>query len=222
MAGQDFTTMVREAVAFFGELRHNNTKDWFEAHRDRYRTAIKAPADAFIAEMADALAAMTGEPVTGKLFRVNRDVRFSKDKSPYNTHLHMAWSPGGDGPVHFFGASPDYVTAGYGVFALAGDGLARYREMIDAEGDALVAAVAAAGATVSDHGPPPLKRVPAPYAADHPHGDLLKRKGFAISADLAPAMAREGADAFALVRDAFARFGPVADICAPWLGGSTR
>lgn len=216
----DFARMQAEALAFFKELSQDNSKDWFDANRARYKDQIKAPAERFVALMAEALTAEAGAPVSGKLFRANRDVRFSKDKRPYNEHLHMSWSMGEVGmgaPVWFFGLSTQYQTAGYGAFALSGDALSAYRRMIDSQGDALVAAIAASGASVDDHGPEPLKRVPKPYAPDHPHGDLLRRKGLTVACDLAPALSKPGADPYAEALAAFRAMAPIVAIFREFL-----
>lgn len=87
---------------FLGDLARNNAKDWFEANRDRYEAHWKAPAIAFIREIAPRMAALdpplkAEAKINGSLRRINRDVRFSKDKSPYSPSLHMVfWS--GDHP----------------------------------------------------------------------------------------------------------------------------
>lgn len=102
----------------------------------------------------------------------------------------MMWSQPGEAPTPawFFGASPEYTILGVGVMRLDGDGLTTYRNMVDQRGevltDAMVHAEAATGARLSDWGPEPLKRVPKPFDPDHPHADFLKRKSFALTADL--------------------------------------
>lgn len=68
-----------EAVDFYEELELNNSREWWVAHRVRYDTAVRAPMEALAAALEDEFG-----PV--KLFRPNRDVRFSADKSPYKTH----------------------------------------------------------------------------------------------------------------------------------------
>jgi uncharacterized protein (TIGR02453 family) len=103
-----------------------------------------------------------------KVFRIHRDVRFSKDKTPYNTHLHMMWSRGGEAkaPAWFFGAAPDYLTFGMGVMGLEKDTLTRYRQMIDEDGDDLTDALGKAGrprrASPVGLGPRTAQRVPKP------------------------------------------------------------
>lgn len=185
-----FDTLIARANAFFTELRANNTREFYQSHKETYDSEIKKPAELLATLFAEDLTKATGHSHAPKLFRIHRDVRFSKDKTPYNTHLHMMWSRPGDAPspAFFFGASPDYTILGMGVMELAGDSLSTYRHMVDTRGDILTDAMAHAeattGARLSDWGPDPLKRVPKPYDTDHPHGELLKRRSFALSADL--------------------------------------
>jgi uncharacterized protein (TIGR02453 family) len=181
-----FAEMITGAIAFFERLKANNTKAFYEAHKVFYRDEIKKPAELMGDLFAEDLARLTGKPHGSKLFRIHRDVRFSKDKTPYNTHLHLLWSRPGDAvtPAWFFGASPDYLTFGMGVMGLEKEPLTRFRQMVDARGDELEDALSrardAAGVALSDWGPAPLKRVPKPYDPDHPNADLLKRKSLTI------------------------------------------
>jgi uncharacterized protein (TIGR02453 family) len=185
-----FPDLIDSANGFFRDLAENNTREWFEPRKAQYTDTIRKPAALLADLVAEDLGRLTGHSHAAKLFRIHRDVRFSKDKSPYNPHLHMMWSQTGPDPrpVWFFGVAPDYITVGMGSTGLSGARLADYRALVDAKGPALEKAIAAArdevGATLSDWGPPPLKRVPKPYAPDHPHGDLLRRKGLTLSAPL--------------------------------------
>ncbi|MEO0938231.1 MAG: TIGR02453 family protein [Pseudomonadota bacterium] len=182
-----FDGLVRDAQAFFTELRTNNSKEWFEPHKARYKTQIATPAALFADLMAEDLARITGKAHKPKVFRIYRDVRFSKDKTPLNAHLHLLWSPADPdvlAPSWFWGLSPDYLVLAMGVVGLQGEGLTRYRAFVDSWGDGLKGALEDAvekGAEFGDWGPEPLKRVPKPYDQDHPHADLLRRKGFTLS-----------------------------------------
>ncbi|WP_424972328.1 DUF2461 domain-containing protein [Dinoroseobacter sp. S76] len=174
-----FTQMIDSAERFFAELAQNNTRDWFEPRKDHYVEEIRKPATFLADIMAEELSRQSGQALKPKLFRIYRDVRFSKDKTPYNAHLHMIWTEAdGDplAPAYFFGVAPGKMDLGFGVIRMEGAGLTRYRAFVDAWGDLLCDRMSEAGLSLSDWGPDPLKRVPKPYPADHPHGDLLKRK----------------------------------------------
>lgn len=185
-----FDALVRDARTFFTELRDNNSKAWFEPHKARYKDQIATPAGLFADLMAEDLARITGKAHSPKVFRIYRDVRFSKDKTPLNAHLHLLWSPADKdklAPSWFWGLSPDYFVLGMGVIGLQGEALTRYRAFVDSWGDVLTDALDdafGAGASFGDWGPEPLKRVPKPYDQDHAHGDLLRRKGFTLSAPI--------------------------------------
>lgn len=186
-----FELMVDEALAFFVELEQDNSKAWFEPQKARYKDKIASPAGFFADLLAEDIARITGTPHKPKVFRIYRDVRFSKDKTPLNTHLHVMWQPSDQdalAPSWFWGLSRKYFVLGMGVMGLQGESLTRYRAFVDNWGDglsdALSEAQASIGAEMSDWGPEPLKRVPKPYAADHPHGELLKRKALAVSAPM--------------------------------------
>lgn len=186
-----FEAMVHDGQAFFRELAANNRKDWYEPRKEHYRDAIRKPAELFADLAAEDLSRLTGTAQKPKVFRLHRDVRFSKDKSPYNAHLHMLWSGGLPGDAGFFFAvEPDSIWSGMGVFGLQGPLLTRYRQFIDRHGDAVSEALEilkqGIGAEISSYGPAPLKRVPKPYDPEHPHGDLLKRKGLALGANVPP------------------------------------
>ena len=84
-----------ETFAFLKSLKNNNTKDWFDAHKADYQSFVKKPADSFRVDVARELSGLTGHEIVSKQFRVNRDLRFSKDKTPYNTHIRMAFWPKG-------------------------------------------------------------------------------------------------------------------------------
>jgi len=185
-----FQAMVDAAQPFFRGLAANNEKAWFEARKAHYVDDIRKPAELLAELLAEDLSRLTGHAHAPKVFRIYRDVRFSKDKSPYNPHLHVLWSSGEPTtPSWFFAVEPSGLWMGMGLLGLSGEMLTRYRRFIDADGAELKETLAklekSHGTKISDYGPEPLKRVPKPFDADHPHGDLLRRKGLALGADLA-------------------------------------
>lgn len=182
------SNLVPDARAFLGALSANNNRDWFEAQKPRYEERLKAPAQMLLRRVAEDLEHRGGQPLKPKLFRPYRDLRFSKDKTPYHTHLHMAWTiegPGRQNPGLFFGISPEYVRIGGGLMGFDKPVLESWRQAIDgAFGDALQEALDALELQGFAPGEPELKRVPAPFDNIHPHAALLRRKSLAVWRDL--------------------------------------
>ena len=123
-------------------------------------------------ELTEELAAEFGEP---KIFRPYRDVRFSSDKSPYKTHIGAVV-----GHTGYVQLSAEGLGAGAGMWEMAPDRLARYREAVarddlGTELEEIVAVIEKADVTVHGHGA--LKSAPRGYPADHPRIALLRYKG---------------------------------------------
>ena len=210
MSDDGFATMVRHARGFFTELAANNEKAWFDARKGHYDAEIRKPAEFFAGLMAEELSRMVGDPVGAKVFRIHRDVRFSKDKTPYKTHLHISFPRGSDDPLvpgFFFALDANEITLHHGVFDLKGEALTRWRAFVDRWGALLEEAIEESGARLGHYGPPPLKRVPKPYDPDHPQGELLRRKGMILTRDLDPGWER--AAFFDAVVAGYERFLPV-------------
>lgn len=175
-----------DAVGFLTDLRSNNDRAWFTAQKARYERACKAPSQAFMAAIRPELEALAGVALSAKLFRIHRDVRFSKDKSPYNTHIHIGLQPlerGSRRGGFYFGIDPDGASLGVGGFEFDGADLVRYREAVDSadSGGALARLLSGLEARVPD---PELKRAPAPYPQDHPRAELLRRKSLNVWRDV--------------------------------------
>ncbi len=210
-----FTIMVDDALAFFHELSENNRKEWFEPRKEHYQKSVRQPAELLCEIVGDNISRLTGVGHSGKVYRIHRDVRFSKDKSPYNTHLHMIWSAKGAGegsPGWFFACSPTMLTVNMGTPSFKGEQLLRYRNMIDAHGDELEEALKAAGAAFSPWGEEPLKRTPAPFSDDHPHAILLKRRSLILDAPLGTEWRTKGTGLVAAIRTKCISMKPVWDI----------
>ncbi|MEO0859302.1 MAG: DUF2461 domain-containing protein [Pseudomonadota bacterium] len=190
-----FTEMLIRAQAFYGALAKNNSKEWFEPRKSQWKKDIEGPAKLLTELLAEDINRMTGDAHKPKVFRINRDVRFSKDKSPYKTNLALLWSPADAdslAPSFYFGIEPDSTFLGCGTPGFDKEGLTRYRAMVDRWGDRLQEVIEETGASLSQFGPEPLKRVPKPYDQDHPHGDLLKRKNLVLGKPLPADWAANG------------------------------
>ena len=88
----------KEFIKFFKELKKNNHKEWFDANRKRYEKEVKIPFQIFIDEMIGRINADDPEiriEAKDAIFRINRDIRFSKDKTPYKTQVSAIISAGG-------------------------------------------------------------------------------------------------------------------------------
>lgn len=180
-----------DTQGFLADLAANNDRTWFNANKARYEAAYKGPAEAFADEVRPHLAELTGQPVGAKIWRIHRDVRFSKDKSPYNTHLHVGFRPQGEPRRRggfYLGLEPAKLSLGVGAFDFGPVDLERYRKAVASEayGEELAEILAGTEARLRE---PELKRTPAPYAANHPRAELLRRKGLNVWQDLDPALA---------------------------------
>lgn len=185
-----FAHLVPDARAFLSELAAHNSRDWFTENKARYESTLKAPALLMLDQVAHDLGRQSGQVLKPKLFRPHRDVRFSKDKTPYHTHLHMLWvieSGAGQNPGLFLGIAPDYVRIGGGIMGFEKEMLICWRTAVDgALGDGvqrLLDGLATKGLMPDE---PELKRVPAPYEKAHPNAGLLRRKSLTVWRDLAP------------------------------------
>lgn len=205
-----YDTFIKDAQAFVTKLSANNTRDWFLAHKDEYDTKLRNPAKALLDEMTPRLEKITGYPVTPKLFRPHRDVRFSKDKTPYKTHLHMMWSVTTgtrQDPLLFFGINAADVRVATGMREFSKLVLRDWRKMADMDGDYLAGKIAAASAHGFMPWEPALKRIPAPFDKDHPHGSLLRHKGLVVGGYTDLSGNLPGA-----LEDAYTKIWPVSDM----------
>ena len=178
-----------ELFEFLAELREHNDREWFAANKHRYEQHLLEPALDFIEAFATRLEKISPHlradprPSGGSLFRIYRDTRFSKDKSPYKTNvgIHFRHERGKDvhAPGYYLNIGPDEVFAGGGIWHPDTDGTTRIREAIVADPQSWKRA-AHGGAFAKRHelGGESLKRVPSWADADHPFADDLKRKSF--------------------------------------------
>jgi uncharacterized protein (TIGR02453 family) len=172
---------------FLRELRANNDREWFQRNKARYESDVRAPALRFVADAGEGLHKISRHvvadprPVGGSLFRINRDIRFSADKSPYKTAVGMSFGHDrgreGAAPGYYLHLEPGDSFAGGGVHMPDTPTLTRIR-------DAIVADTRGWGRVVGDPAFAPmftsmgevLKRAPQGYDANHPYVEHLKRK----------------------------------------------
>jgi uncharacterized protein (TIGR02453 family) len=199
--GAGFRGFSAEALRFLRRLRRNNRREWFERNRAVYETAVRDPMRALVEEMDVRLARiapeLTGDP-RRSVFRIHRDVRFSRDKSPYKTnaacqfyHMDAGRGAGRDADgaaagLYFQLADGQCFSAG-GLWMPARAALDRVREAIDADPEALDRLVKAPGFRRRFRELTPeavLTRMPRGYAESHPAAGWLRYQSFTASRDL--------------------------------------
>jgi len=193
MSGAGFSGFSKDTVRFFIELRRNNNRDWFEAHRAVYETAVMGPAKAFVTDMGARLRSigpriLAVPKVNKSIFRLNRDARFSLDPSPYKTNLGLYFWEGGQSRMEasgfYFHLEPPNLLLGVGIYIVPSQLLARYRRAVadpkkGKELGRIVALISKLkGITLGgEH----YKRVPAGFDPCHPNAELLKHTGLYAS-----------------------------------------
>jgi uncharacterized protein (TIGR02453 family) len=178
-----------ELFAFLTDLRENNDREWFAAHKQRYESALLDPALDFVADFAPHLEKISPHlradprPSGGSVFRIYRDTRFSKDKTPYKTnvgiHFRHERAKDAHAPGFYLHLSPGEVFAGGGIWHPDTATALRIREAIVADPDSWRRATrTGAFAKTFELGGDSLKRPPAGFDPDHPFVEDLKRKDF--------------------------------------------
>jgi uncharacterized protein (TIGR02453 family) len=180
---------TRQTFSFLSSLAENNTREWFEEHKQDYEDCVREPALDFITDMAEELPAISKhfralpKKVGGSLMRVQRDTRFSPDKTPYKTNIgiHFRHEVGKDvhAPGYYLHIEPGECFVGIGLWRPDADALFRIREAIVKNGATWVAA--RDDKDFSKHFSlegDALANAPRGYAKDHPLVEDLKRKDF--------------------------------------------
>lgn len=193
-----FTGFSDEAFAFYEGLQGDNSKAYWTRHKATYEQAVRAPMEALFAELEP-------EFGTAKLFRPYRDVRFSKDKSPYKTHQ------GGHVGGYYAQVDADGLMVAGGMYAPDAEQLARYRAAVDADGPGkalaeIVADLCAAGFEIAGDR---LKTRPRGTPADHPRLDLLRHRSLYAHRGWPPDDWTRTSEVVDRVREAWRRLGPL-------------
>lgn len=213
-----------DAAEFLADLAMNNERAWFQARKPDYERLCKAPMEAFVAALAERFEArdlpLLADP-RRSIFRIYRDTRFAKDKSPYKTHLgaNFPWLDAGhevEAGAHanggYFHFQPGQMYVGGGVWMAERPRLEAFRQAIVRDEARVRAAiedpgfVAAFGSIKSQHS---LVRVPPGYPAEHPLADLFRFKDVIFGRSLddaevySPALPDLVADAYAAALPVF-------------------
>jgi uncharacterized protein (TIGR02453 family) len=166
-----FTGFPPEAIDFYERLAADNSREFWQTHRDDYVRYVRDP----MIELTEALA----DYGPFHLFRPYNDLRFSKGRPPYKTQ-QGAYGESEGGAGYYVQISADGLMVGAGYYAMATDQLARFRTALDAEATGaecadLVADVERRGYTIGAISE--LKTAPRGVPREHPRIDLMRRKG---------------------------------------------
>lgn len=217
MASPHFT---RGLFDFLRDLAANNDRAWFEANRERYEQQARQPALRFIADFGPWVRAVSPHlvcdprPSGGSLFRIHRDIRFSRDKSPYKNHLGIQFRHEAGKDAHapglYLHLEPGACGAAAGVWRPSTAALQAIRARVAAEPERWLAITSDPALAGMERFGERLKRVPAGYRADHPAAEELKWKDWGVWAPLS--------QQDVIARDALARIGAVYAAMRPMLG----
>ncbi|HRU61613.1 MAG TPA: DUF2461 domain-containing protein [Bacteroidia bacterium] len=183
------TTIQPKTFAFLKALKKNNNRDWFNEHKSEYENA-KDNVLGFIQELVVAFStfdsSLRGLEAKDCLFRIYRDTRFSKDKTPYKTNLGASINAGGKksmGPGYYVHLEPGGSFIAGGIWMPPADEVKKIRQEIDYNGKDLKKVLTkpsfkkAFGGLSREHA---LKTAPKGYPKDHPDIELLKLNSFIV------------------------------------------
>ncbi|MAT40564.1 MAG: TIGR02453 family protein [Ectothiorhodospiraceae bacterium] len=188
MSAKKVEGFPKEAVAFLAKLGKNNDKNWFLDHRDEFEEKLMEPAREFVTAVGDELKKVRpdiiADPKTDKsIFRLHRDVRFSKDKSPYKTNLGILFWEGEakkmENPGFYMHFEPKTFFAGVGMHIFTKDQLKIYRDVVSQTGPNKELADAAKKVTKKGYEiwGKHYKQVPRGYSDDIPNAEYLLHNG---------------------------------------------
>ena len=214
-----FPGLPEDFYRFFEDLSQNNERAWFNENKARYHESVVNPISEFIVYMAPRLEAISPhyianpKPHGGSMFRIYRDTRFSRDKTPYKTHAGVQFrhKAGKDAhaPGFYVHLAPEGVFFGGGVWLPPNPVLNRIRDYIVDNANAWgrirnSKKVRGSGGIRGDS----LKRPPRGFDAEHPHIEDLKKKSFYVATEVSAA-ASLGPDFADQVTDGFKLAAPM-------------
>lgn len=205
-------------LSFLTDLASHNHKEWFDENRARYQTArtdFLEFVDELIEEMLEFDPDLQGITAKQCMFRINRDIRFSKDKSPYKTNFGASISRGGrrsEFAGYYLQVMPGNNFVAGGIYMPPGPVLKRIRAHIDLHASDLREAIAEPefqkhfGAISG----PELKTAPKGYEKDHPDIDLLRKKSFTVFSEVEDGLVT-GSEIKAVVLERYRAMKPMLD-----------
>lgn len=184
-----FSGFFKETVQFFNHLKKNNEKEWFQKHKDDYESYVQTPARSFVVNMGERLRQISPDikaipKINKSLFRINRDTRFSTDKSPYKTNMGIFFWEGQRPRMEcsgfYFHLEPPNLMLGGGIYRLSKTELLRFRKAaVNPESSEKLTRVLDSINRLDGYeiGGMYYKRVPSGFDSRHRHADILRHNG---------------------------------------------
>ncbi|MEW6366919.1 MAG: DUF2461 domain-containing protein [Acidobacteriota bacterium] len=214
-----FHGFTKQTVAFLNGLKRNNNREWFEAHRADYEQHVLDPAKAFVVALGNSLRGMAPglvalPKINGSIFRLNRDTRFSPDKTPYKTHLAVFLWEGEErleGSGFYFHLEPPNLMLGAGIYIFPKSLLGRYRSVVaeperGRELSKLIERLRRKGFEV---GGKRLKRPPAGFDPADPRVTLLMHTGLYAGTEMRIPQEIYSPNLLSYCRDKFGQMAPL-------------
>ena len=191
-----FPGFPAEGLAFFAALQRNNRREWFQPRKAIFEEKLKQPMRELVGAVNTAMRRFAPDYATDPdkaIYRIYRDTRFSKDKTPYKDHIAASFSRRGDkaGAGFYFAVSHKEVAIGGGLYMPEAEALLAIRQHLaerHEEFRKIVGARAVRRLFVEVQGEQ-LTRVPKGYCSDHPAADLLRLKQYLLYVELPPDLA---------------------------------
>jgi uncharacterized protein (TIGR02453 family) len=203
-----FSGFPHESLDFLKQLARSNNRDWFHAHKESYERTCREPMEQLLAELG-------ADPASMKISRINRDIRFSHDKSPYRTYI----AAGFDG--NYISLSTAGLYVGAGLYKPEPAALVRFRSAIDSNVSGpplhkMITSLRRKHYQVDTH--ERLGSAPRGYSAHHPRIELLRMKGIFAGKAFAPEAWLSTRTALDRVRRVLNDVSPLADWLQVYVG----
>lgn len=200
-----FTGFPGDMLNFYKELKTNNNKEWFSENKDRYKKSVIEPGQSFVTAMGRKLKELDNSIIydtrtngSGSIFRIYKDVRFSKDKTPYKTFLGILFWKGDkkktECPGFYFHLETDRLYLYTGLHTFMKDDLDLYRKGVMADGESLLEILADFKKKGYQTGGKHYKRIPRGFSAEGEKAEYLLYKGLHswFEASVPPELQTEG------------------------------
>jgi uncharacterized protein (TIGR02453 family) len=188
-----FPGFPAEGLAFFAALQRHNRREWFQPRKAIFEEKLKQPMRELVGAVNSAMRSFAPEYATDPdkaIYRIYRDTRFSKDKTPYKDHIAASFSRRGDkaGAGYYFAISHKEVAIGGGIYMPEPQTLVAIRQHLAERHEEFrkIAAARAVRRLFTAVQGEQLTRVPKGYPCDHPAADLLRMKQYLLYVELPP------------------------------------